>query len=278
MKPATAPSRCLSSHLPSTLAARSLGIAALGSHGQVNAEAVDSELVLLVDISRPGLRNAEFNSLMDSYASTFTSSELLDSIQSGTYGRIAVSLMFYGGSNSQQVGIPWMSIGTASEASQLAGLFGNLSRPRSWGPVNVANGVNAAVASIGTETDGTDNGFESSLQIIDVAAASIPRFQAGSAAAAGDAALASGVDLINTISVGRRADQVASYYSDNVIGSDVAGVQATSTSSSFGVTLTAALTDEITSAVNTPVTAVPEPSVAIGLTGILLILFRRRRV
>ena len=255
----------------------SLGIAALGSHGQVNAEAVDSELVLLVDISRPGLRNAEFKSLMDSYASTFTSSELLDSIQSGTYGRIAVSLLFYG-SNSPQIGIPWMSIGTASEASQFAGLFDGLSRGTSSAQVDVAGGLSAAMSLFGTETGGTGNGFESSLQIIDVAAASIPKSSTGSDTAASIATLTAGVDVINSIAVGRQADQVANYYAANVVGSEIAGVQATSTSSSFGVTLTAALTDEITSAVNTPVTAVPKPSVAIGLTGILLILFRRRRV
>lgn len=277
MKPATAPSRCLSSHLASTLAAMSLGIAALGSHGQVNAEAVDSELVLLVDISRPGLNDKEFDSLMDSYASTFTSSELLDSIQSGTYGRIAVSLLFYG-SNSPQIGIPWMSIGTASEASQFAGLFDGLSRGASSAQVDVAGGLSAAMSLFGTETGGTGNGFESSLQIIDVAAASIPKPPTGSDTAASIATLTAGVDLINSIAVGKKADEVANYYAANVVGSEIAGVQATSTSSSFGVTLTAALTDEITSAVNTPVTAVPEPSVAIGLTGILLILFRRRRV
>lgn len=277
MKPATAPSRCLSSHLPSTLAAMSLGIAALGSHGQVNAEAVDSELVLLVDIGRPGLDKKEFDSLMDSYASTFTSSELLDSIQSGTYGRIAVSLLFYG-SNSPQIGIPWMSIGTASEASQFAGLFDGLSRGTSSAQVDVAGGLSAAMSLFGTETGGTGNGFESSLQIIDVAAASIPKSSTGSDTAASIATLTAGVDVINSIAVGGQADEVANYYAANVVGSEIAGVQATSTSSSFGVTLTAALTDEITSAVNTPVTAVPEPSVAIGLTGILLILFRRRRV
>ena len=255
----------------------SLGIAALGSHGQVNAEAVDSELVLLVDIGRPGLDKKEFDSLMDSYASTFTSSELLDSIQSGTYGRIAVSLLFYG-SNSPQIGIPWMSIGTASEASQFAGLFDGLSRGTSSAQVDVAGGLSAAMSLFGTETGGTGNGFESSLQIIDVAAASIPKSSTGSDTAASIATLTAGVDVINSIAVGGQADEVANYYAANVVGSEIAGVQATSTSSSFGVTLTAALTDEITSAVNTPVTAVPEPSVAIGLTGILLILFRRRRV
>jgi hypothetical protein len=87
------------SHL-SLVGAMSLGIAASGWLAQAQAENVDSEIVLLVDIVRPELSNTEFNRLLDGYANSFTSSQILNSIQSGEYGRIAVSMMLYGGASA----------------------------------------------------------------------------------------------------------------------------------------------------------------------------------
>ena len=276
MKPATPRRGGLLSHLPSVFT-MSLGVATFGSPGQAIAESVDSELVLLVDISQPGLNNKDFSSLMGSYASSFSSAEVLNSIQSGTYGRIAVSLMFFGDSGTQQVGIPWMSIGTAAEASQFASLLGGMSSPKSSGSVDLAAGMNAAVASFGTETGGADNGFESAFQYVDITATNAPKGSAQATSAARDSALASGVDLINTIAVGKKTDQIVTYYADNVIGSGLSGVTPRASSSDLGGALAIALTSEVSTTLGTSVTAIPEPSALIGLSGICLILFRRRR-
>ena len=150
MKPAKPHPSGLLPHLPPVLAMLSLGIASFGMFGQASAEAVDSELVLLVDVTQSGLNKNDFGSLMQSYASTFTSTEVLNSIQSGTYGRIAVSLMFYGNSSVQQVGIPWMSIGNATDASKFAALATSVSRPFSNGSSDMgsAQGVLATRTSV----------------------------------------------------------------------------------------------------------------------------------
>jgi hypothetical protein len=203
----------------------SVGIAAIGFLAQVRAESVDSEILLLVDITRPALSNREFDRLMDGYASAFSSSQVLDSIQSGHYGRIAVSMMFYGPSNLQTVGIPWMSIGNLSQAQQFAELARNISRPSIIAEGDVAAALTAAIPTFGTETGGVSNGFESEVQMIEIASADIPDFSTAAASAAASAnALASGVDIINALALGNRTDRIEEYFASNVIGSTVDGV------------------------------------------------------
>lgn len=279
MKPAIPYPGGLLSNSRTALLMLSLGIIPLGLFGQASAEAVDSELVLLVDVTQSGLNKNDFGSLMASYASTFTSTQVLNSIQSGTYGRIAVSLMFYGNSSVQQVGIPWMSIGNATDASKFAALANSVSRPFSNGTSDIASALNAATLSIGKETGGLANGFESKVQIIDVAAASTPK---SGAQATRDAVLASGVDVINAIALGNKASAIASYFSSEVIGSSLSGVAATSGTSALSAALTGTLTTQISNTVNMGAfggaTAVPEPNTAFALiTGLGFLLIIRRR-
>lgn len=279
MKPAIPYPGGLLSNLRTALVMLSLGITPLGLSGQASAEAVDSELVLLVDVTQSGLNKKDFGSLMESYASTFTSTQVLNSIQSGTYGRIAVSLMFYGNSSVQQVGIPWMSIGNATDAAKFAALATSVSRPFSNGTSDIASALTAATLTIGKETGGLANGFESKVQIIDVAAASTPK---SGAQATRDAVLASGVDVINAIALGNKASAIASYFSSEVIGSSLSGVAATSGTSALSAALTGTLTTQISNTVNMGVlggaTAVPEPNTAFALiTGLGFLLIIRRR-
>src|SRR5687767_965504 len=116
MKTATSSSRGLSSRI--WILAVSLGIAMAGLYSQADAAAVDSELVLLVDITQQGLNKHEFEDVMNGYAAAMTSSQVLDSIGSGATGKIAVSLVFYGNSLTHVVGIPWMMVSNAAEAQQ----------------------------------------------------------------------------------------------------------------------------------------------------------------
>jgi Protein of unknown function (DUF1194) len=278
MKLAHPLSRGLLSNLPSVFA-MSLGIAMTGLSGQAHALAVDSELLLLVDVNNGRLSQRQFSTLMESYASSFTSAEVLTSIQSGNYGRIAVSLMFYGNSTVQTVGIPWMSISNSTEAANFASLATNLSRPVSRGSSAPAPALVAATRSFGTETGNASNGFESSLQLIDIAATSVPnRANSTGVAAAGDAALVAGVDLINTLALGNRSAAISSYYTTNVIGSTIAGVSATTTTSAINQTLAPTMANILAQNVGGNIIAVPEPEPAASLlSAIALVLMRRRR-
>lgn len=259
-----------------------LGMAAAGWLAPAHAVSVDSELVLLVDVSRPGLTNSEFSQLMNGYATAFTSTEILDSIQSGVYGRIAVSMMFFGNASTQVVGIPWMMIGNATQAQQFANLATTASRPFTNATPNVAAALNTATLSFGTETGGADNGFESVTQIIEVASGTVPNNNtAGSAATSSSNAMTAGVDLINSIGLGNRANAVNAFYTTNVIGSTIQGVPATGTTSPVNGTLASNLTNMMTDTVqngaNASITAVPEPGTMIGLLPATLLLLRRRR-
>ncbi len=259
-----------------------LGLATGFSPSRSQALAVDSELVLLVDVVRPEMSNGMFNQLMNSYASTFTSTQFLDSIQSGVTGSIAVSVMFYGGSNLQTTAVPWMSIGNASDAQTFASLIQSATRPSTFDYSNPATALNAATASFGTETGGASNGFESSVQIIEIASSGIPSNSMATATAASSAnALASGVDLINSVAHGTFANSVNNFYAANVIGSTLPGVIATSSiaanNGALPSSINAALNASVQNGAAGSINAVPEPSSLVALLPASLLLLRRRR-
>lgn len=279
MKKATFSSRGPSLRIRFVLA-MSLGIALAGFPSQAEAETVDSELLLLVDVTQGGINNSQFNRLMDGYAAAMTSSQVLDSIESGQFGRIAVSLVFYGNAFTQTVGIPWMMIGNAAEAQQFADLVTVLSRPFSLGSPSVSAALDYAANHLGTETGGPSNGFESQVQIVEVAATALPMFQnpAGDQDARDDA-LAAGVDIINTIALGNRASSVANYHASNVVGGVVNGAEGSSATAALNGTLDGFLADHMQTTVEGgAVASVPEPSSAICLiSGVGFLLLGRRR-
>jgi hypothetical protein len=265
----------------------SLGIAMVGLQATAEAESVDSELVILVEVTNRALNPSEFAQVMEGYATAITSSQVLDSIQSGTYGRIAVSLMFYGNASTQVVGIPWMMVGSAAEAEQFATLARGVSRPTGGGGAPAVPAALAAAAlSFGSETGGAGNGFESSTQIIEIGAGSVPSggpLASGAIAAARDSALASGVELINAIGLGNRGEAIATYYATHVIGGEAGGVIATSSSTAIGGGLAGALSGQLSGGFGAGAAAslssIPEPSTAFALmSGLALLLIRRRQI
>jgi hypothetical protein len=261
----------------------SFGILASAWLAQAHAENVDSEIVLLVDITQSGLNDSQFSQLMEGYATAFSSSDVLNSIQSGAYGRVAVSLIFFGNGSIQTTGVPWMKIGNLTDAQQFASLVRTVARPFSATSPDVGAGLAAATLSFGSETGGTANGFESVVQIIEVASSRPPNNNTAGSAAAGSAnALADGVDLINSLAVGNRANQVDAFYTANVIGSTLPGVTPSSATSPLNGTLATAMTGFMESTIQSGAiasnTAVPEPSTGLGLIPAVLLLIRRRRI
>lgn len=254
---------------------------------EARAVSVDNEMLILIDATQNGLTVNQFDRLMDSYSTAFTSSTVLDSIQSGAYGRIAVSMAFFGNSNSYSVGIPWMLIENATQAQDFANLIQSVIRPSFTGASNVAAALTSAAFTFGTETGGASNGFESEVQMIEVVASRVPTASAAAAtSAASNIVRAAGVDQINSIAVGNATTTAAidAFYSANVIGSTIPDAPATSSTSTLNA---AALNANITNSVNNSVqtgattsmiTAVPEPSSALALAaGVILFLKRRRR-
>lgn len=254
---------------------------------KVQALTVDNELLILIDATQNGLNVNQFDRLMDGYSTAFTSSAVMDSIQSGAYGRIAVSMAFFGNSNSYSVGIPWMLIENSSQAQQFANLIQSVIRPAFTGSSNVAAALTSAAFTFGTETGGASNAFESEVQMIEVVASRVPTASAAAAtAAASNIVRAAGVDQINSVAVGNQAttDAIDAFYSANVIGSTIPNAPATSSASTLSAAaLNANITNSINNSVQTGaavsvITAVPEPNSALVLAaGVLLSLTRRKR-
>jgi len=283
MKIATLPGRRLRL-TRSVLGALSMGAAVLAWPQQVAAESVDSELLLLVDSTQRGLSNRDFDTLMDSYADAFSSAAVMNSLQSGSYGKIAVSLVFFGNASTQVVGIPWMSIGSAAEAETFALLLRAIDRPAAPGAIQVNDALLAAIPLFGTETGGAaSNGFESVSQIVEFVAASTPAGNStAGVAAAKNQALASGVDVINAVAVGSQAENIATYFESNVVGGQTGGVAGSASSSALNGNLSNFLASQVSGQLGAgaaqSLSAVPEASPAIALVfGFGLLCLRRNR-
>lgn len=256
-----------------------LGIVASSFPNTAAAEPVDTEILLLVDIAASGLNKKEFSDVMEGYASAMTNSQVLDSIESGALGKVAVSMIFYGDDTVQTVGIPWMTIGSAAEAALFAEAARTVVRPQS-GTSSLATAVDLA----GVEF--ANNGYTSAAQVIEVAVATEPKGGnpgdlEAELQAARDSALADGVDVINAMALGKKASELESYYAANVIGGEVGGVVADTSSSEITAGLTGILTDHLTSGIGGGATAsvgaVPEPKLAVTFLLLLSIqIFRSR--
>lgn len=279
MKKATFSSRGPSSRI--RIIALSLGIAMSGLYSQADAVAVDSELVLLVDITQRGLNSHEFEDVMNGYAAAMTSSQVLDSIGSGAQGKIAVSLVFYGNALTHVVGIPWMMVSNAAEAKHFADLARDLYRPISINSPSIDTALNFATDHFGTETGGKSNGFESTVQIIEVTAASLPLFPNPAAVKeARNDALASGVEVINAVAVGNSTRDIKKFYESNVVGGELAGVAGSSTSAKANDALGKFLSSDLAASIEdggTATMSVPEPSGAVLISSAGFLLLRRRR-
>ncbi|MEP4078102.1 DUF1194 domain-containing protein [Haloferula sp.] len=279
MKTTTVPSRGLLPHVLSLLAAPVCALSLLAT-GSATAESVDSELLLLVDVSNGGLKRGEFDRLIDGYADALTSSSVLDSIASGATGKIAVSLSFYGVRNAgAAAGVDWMSIGSLAEAQIFASQLRSLSQPLA-GSYSYQDALTQGLIGMGDETGGPDNGFQSAVQIVEVAGSTRPGGNPRETAAASANALTQGVDMIGATVVGNRADQLEGFYASNIIGGSVGAVTASVSNSAVDGGLSSILTSQLSESVGGgAIAAVPEPSSAILLMSSMgfFLLFSRNR-
>ncbi len=82
-------------------------------------EEVDVELALAVDVSL-SMSPGELDIQRQGYASALTHESVVDAIQSGVHGRIALTYYEWAGDFSQRVLVPWTIIATAEDAARVA--------------------------------------------------------------------------------------------------------------------------------------------------------------
>jgi hypothetical protein len=247
-----------------------------GLVGTAEGVAVDRELLILVDVTK-SVSDTDFGLMMSGYADAFESDSVIAAVESGDLGSIAVSLVFYSDKNNQAVGLGWMEISDGTGAEAFADQLRDLGRPFKKNKGSIAGALDYAVPLFGTETGGPANGFESGSQAITMAADGVDdsskktgKSRDATVAAARDAALATGVDVIDALTVGA-AGSVDDYFVNFVVGGSLdgipGGVENVADYSEFG----AAAAGRIT-------TIVPEPAVGMALLmGVGLWGWRRNR-
>src|SRR5215468_3228534 len=110
------------------------------------AEPVDLLLVLAADVSR-SVDSQKFQLQREGYAAALANPRVLEAIQSGRRGRIAVLFLEWSGFGNQKVVIDWMLI----DGPKTGQTFGDrlLESPRSFADrTSISGGIDAAVAQL----------------------------------------------------------------------------------------------------------------------------------
>ena len=121
---------------------------------------VDLELVLAVDVSR-SMDAGEQRLQRDGYVAAFRHPELIQAIQSGAVGRIAVTYFEWAGPDLHTLIAPWTIIANATDAEAFAAELSTETISRQPG-TSISSGLFYAVGRF------DDNGFTSYRRTVDV--------------------------------------------------------------------------------------------------------------
>lgn len=268
------------------LSFRKLGGAAVVSaalSAEINAQSVDSEIVILVDGQT--FSQSSFDLVLDGVAQAFEQQSFIDSVAGGPFGSIAASVLVFG-SGGTTTQIPWMELSSADELQDFADSVRNISAPPSFGTISYVDAITTGAASIAASAV---EGTISQITIVEDGGFFFFSDTEAEIQAARDAALANGVDVINSVvyNAGGREDIIQDYYDTNVVSGGEGGEATVIGGSLFGAP-NAAIAEVIEESISESVTqptvdannlsAVPEPSAAllVALSGFCL-LGRRRR-
>ncbi len=248
--------------------------------GSLKAINVDSEIVILVDAQTSSL--SDFDLILDGVARTFEQQSFIDTVAAGANGSIAASLVLFNNGNTQTIEIAATQLSSAADLQNFATSVRNVTRSNQGGNVDYAGAIAAGAAEIASSA------FEGTVRQLTLIDDGTGFFEAnpGSTRAARDTALASSVDVINSVVFDAefQEQRVTDFYEENIVGA-VSGANGTVAviGSPQGGTRPQAALDAIEESIQTqlasPTTnAVPEPSSALYLLTMAgVILFRRKR-
>jgi hypothetical protein len=124
------------------------------------AQSVDVALVLVSDVSR-SIDDSEFKLEKDGYASAFTSRQVIDAIQGGTVGAIAVSYVEFASSFEVRTVLDWELVHDQASAKAFADKLA--AAPRSfWGRTAISSGIDRGVQLL------AESGYDARRRVIDV--------------------------------------------------------------------------------------------------------------
>ena len=257
--------------------------------GVIEAAPVDSEILVLVDGQT--FSNSSFDMMMEGVAQAFEQQTLIDSLAEGPYGIVAASIMVFS-SNGTATAIPWMEMSSVGDLQAFATSVRSIERPFSFGTISYVDAISEAAASI---AGSAAEGVIQQMTILEDGGSFNFSDNGSEIQAARDEALASGVDVINSIvynaggtfNGASREELVQNYYDANVVNGGEHGTTTVIGGSTFGDpggALTASIQESIVDGVSQPtidsiaLSSVPEPSVSLlGGIACFAMLARRRR-
>ncbi|MEL6919938.1 MAG: DUF1194 domain-containing protein [Pseudomonadota bacterium] len=146
--------------------------------------AVDAELVLAVDVSR-SMSPAELEIQRLGYAEALASAEVIDAIQNGLLGRVAIQYVEWAGQYNQRIVVDWALVESRADAQAFAEKLLQHTSP-SMSRTSISGGINFAVHAI------ENNAFSGNRRIIDMSGDG-PNNQGPYVVRARDEALAKGI-------------------------------------------------------------------------------------
>ncbi len=138
------------------------GVIALAASTAAPAEtAVDLQLVLAVDVSG-SVNQTRFELQRDGYAAAFRNSRVLETIRSGPYQAIAVTMVQWTGPALQVHVVPWMRVGDSASAEAFASAVAAAPRSLFGGGTSISGAIDYAVTLFG------ESAFRGNRRVIDV--------------------------------------------------------------------------------------------------------------
>jgi hypothetical protein len=213
----------------------------------VRADSVDVALVLVTDVSR-SIDDTEFRLENDGYASAFTNRRVLDAIQGGPAGQIAVAYVEFASSFEVRTVLDWTVI--RDKASAQAFVDKLSAAPRSfWGRTAIGAGIEQGMQLL------AETGLNPARRVIDVCGDGTNNAGREVADVRDDAVKAgitiNGLAIINdhpvswTFAHVQPPGGLVNYYRENVTGGPGSFVLEVHDFASFGEAMTRKLVDEI---------------------------------
>lgn len=206
-------------------------------------EAVDVLLVLAVDVSR-SVDEDEAKLQREGYRAAMCDPRVVEAVQGGMLGSIAVTYVEWAGAEYQRQVLPWTRIGGQSEANRWSDMLAEAPRASlSWTSISAALDFSVRLLA--------EAPFEGTRRVIDVSGDGVNN-SGGPVEVARDTAVAQGI-VINGLPImndnptfGRRLNiPLDQYYAESVIGGGGAFLIAADDFESFGIAVRRKLIREI---------------------------------
>ncbi|WP_163271251.1 DUF1194 domain-containing protein [Chelativorans alearense] len=188
-------------------------LAPVCAHAQ---EAVDVELALGVDVSL-SMSPAEMSIQREGYAAALTNETVLQAIEAGRHGRIAIAYFEWAGDFSHRVVVPWTVIASAEDAARVAERL-NVNPPTSARRTSISGAMNFAADLF------AESGFRAPRRVLDISGDG-PNNQGPPVAGARDNLVAAGITINGLplmtndgLTTAYDVENLDVYYSECVIG------------------------------------------------------------